>query len=253
MAGNGAVRSGIERRLERAGAAVRPGEVVAGSVGLGALGLVGGLVVLRSPMFAVLLAGGLAFVPHVILGVAAAKRMRRMQEQIPDTLSVIASSLRAGHSFFQAIDTVSRRIGEPAASEFSRVVAEVRLGRPVEQALGAMAERIGSEDLTWAMLAVNVQRQVGGNLAEILDTVAETVRERSAVRRQVDALSAEGRISMKILVGLPFLVALYIAKVNPGYMKQLFTTGLGLAMLVGAAALMVVGVLWMRKVVRIDV
>jgi tight adherence protein B len=253
MAGTGKVRSGIERRLERAGVSMRPGEIVAGSLGLGFLGFILGLLVLGSPLFALIIGGGLGAVPHVLLGVSAAKRMRRMQEQIPDTLSVIASSLRAGHSFFQALDTVSKQIGEPAASEFSRVVAEVRLGRPVEQALDAMADRIGSDDLKWAMLAVNVQRQVGGNLAEILDTVAETVRERAQIRRQVDTLSAEGRISMKILIGLPFVVALYIAKVNPGYMKQLFTTGIGLIMLVGAAVMMVVGVLWMRKVVKIDV
>ena len=168
-------------------------------------------------------------------------------------MTILASSLRAGHSFFQALDMVSKEIGEPAGPEFQRVVAEVRLGRPVDDALNAMAERVGSDDFQWAVLAVNIQREVGGNLAEILDTVADTVRERATLRRQVRVLSAEGRLSLKILVALPFLIGLYIAKVNPSYMSLLFTTRAGWIMLGTGAALMVAGVLWARKIVQVDV
>ena len=116
-----------------------------------------------------------------------------------------------------------------------------------------MAERIGSEDLTWAVLAINIQREVGGNLAEILDTLAEVVRDRNTIRRQVGVLSAEGRLSMWILAALPILIGLYMAKVNPDYIGLLFTTQVGLVMVVVASCLMVLGVLWMRKVVRIRV
>ena len=132
-------------------------------------------------------------------------------------------------------------------------VVVFRLGRPVDDALNAMAERVGSDDFQWAVLAVNIQREVGGNLAEILDTVADTVRERATLRRQVRVLSAEGRLSLKILVALPFLIGLYIAKVNPSYMSLLFTTRAGWIMLGTGAALMVAGVLWARKIVQVDV
>jgi tight adherence protein B len=165
----------------------------------------------------------------------------------------MASSLRAGHSFLQAIDTVSKEIQEPAASEFVRVVAEIRLGRPVEEALEAMADRVGSPDFRWAVLAVNIQREVGGNLAEILDTVADTLRERATMRRQVKVLTAEGRLSAYVLVALPFAIALYMTAVNPDYIGLLVTTTLGLFMLGTAAVLIIIGVFWMRKIVNIDV
>ena len=116
-----------------------------------------------------------------------------------------------------------------------------------------MAERIGSDDFKWAVLGVNIQREVGGNLAEILDTIADTVRERDAVRRQVHVLSSEGRLSIGILASLPFFVSLYIAKVNPGYLNLLFSTRVGLIMVVTAVALLGVGIFWMRKIVNIDV
>ena len=116
-----------------------------------------------------------------------------------------------------------------------------------------MAERVGSDDFKWAVLGVNIQREVGGNLAEILDTIADTVRERDAVRRQVQVLSSEGRLSIGILAALPFLVSLYIAKVNPGYLNLLFSTRIGLIMVVTAVCLLGVGIFWMRKIVNIDV
>ena len=184
---------------------------------------------------------------------AIARRTTRLQGQLADVVNILASSLRAGHSFFQALDMVSKEIGEPAGPEFQRVVAEIRLGRPVDQALNAMAERVGSEDFKWAVLAVNVQREVGGNLAEILDTVAETVRERATLRRQMKVLSAEGRLSLKILAALPFVVALYVAKVNPSYINLLFSTRLGWLMVGTGAALMLAGILWARKIVSIHV
>jgi tight adherence protein B len=116
-----------------------------------------------------------------------------------------------------------------------------------------MTERVGSEDFKWAVLAVNLQNDVGGNLAEILDTVAKTVREREVLRRQVKVLSAEGRLSVKILIALPILIGMYVFKVNPEYLNLLFSTRVGLVLLVTGVALMIVGVFWARKIVNIDV
>jgi tight adherence protein B len=148
---------------------------------------------------------------------------------------------------------VAKEISQPAAAEFQRVVAEIRLGRGAEDAMQAMAERVGSADFKWAVLAVNIQREVGGNLAEILDNVADTLRERAMIRRQIRVLTSEGRLSAWVLTLLPIAIALYMFAVNPEYIERLFTTTIGLVMLAGALVLMIVGVFWMRKIVDIDV
>ena len=134
-----------------------------------------------------------------------------------------------------------------------RLVAEIRLGRPAEDALEALADRVGSADFRWAVLAVNIQREVGGNLAEILDNVSDTLRERATMRRQIQVLTAEGRLSAWVLAILPFGIGIYMFAVNPDYISLLFTTQIGLFMLGTAAVLMVLGILWMRKIVDIDV
>jgi tight adherence protein B len=176
-----------------------------------------------------------------------------MVDQLADTLAVLASSLRAGYSFLQALDTVSKEIGEPSAHEFQRVVAEIRLGRPVDDALAAMAVRINSDDMKWAVIAINVQRQVGGNLAEVLDIVANTVRERAYIRRQVRVLSAEGRVSVAILASLPVVILMYMAIVRRDYVSILFTRVPGIVMLVAGGCLLALGVWVMSRIVKIDV
>src|SRR4249920_4163273 len=154
---------------------------------------------------------------------ALGRRAEKLREQLPDVLTIMASSLRAGHSFLQALDTVAKEIAQPAATEFQRVVAEIRLGRSAEDALGALAERVGSADFKWAVLAVNIQREVGGNLAEILDNVADTLRERAQMRRQVKVLTAEGRLSAWVLALLPIGIATYLFIANPSYIGTLVT------------------------------
>ena len=116
-----------------------------------------------------------------------------------------------------------------------------------------MGDRIGSEDFKWAVLAINIQREVGGNLAEILDTVADTIRERDKIRRDVDTLTTEGRLSAYVLIAMPFVIALYMTLVNPEYIALLFTTGIGIVLTIVASCLMVAGIVWMRKIVDIDV
>jgi tight adherence protein B len=244
---------GLEQRLERAGLPMRPGEFVVGVVACALLGafLAGGL--LRSWLLALVVAVIAGASPVLWLRFKLRRRLSRLHEQLPDILMILASSLRAGHSFMQALDMVAQEIGDPAAGEFGRVLTEIRLGRPVPDTLNAMAERVGSEDFEWAVLAVNIQREVGGNLAEILENVAETVREREQIRRQVKVLSGEGRLSMMVLIILPFFLGLGLELVNPGYINTLFTDSLGWVMLGVAGVLSVVGIFWMRKLVKIDV
>jgi tight adherence protein B len=253
MAQAGGFSSSLEDRLEQAGFPLKAGEFVVVTV-LAFFG--GGLLalLLTQPLPVVLVVAAIAGgIPYALLRLALRRRETKLRGQLPDVLTVMASSLRAGHSFLQALDTVAKEINEPAATEFNRVVAEIRLGRPAEDALSSMGDRIGSEDFKWAVLAINIQREVGGNLAEILDTVADTIRERDKIRRDVDTLTTEGRLSAYVLIAMPFVIALYMTLVNPEYIALLFTTGIGIVLTIVASCLMVAGIVWMRKIVDIDV
>ena len=243
----------LDAKLEAAGFSVRSGEFVIGTVGCALLGAVLGAALLGTPLMAIGVGALCGVVPHGLLKVALRRRADKLREQLPDVLTVLASSLRAGHSFMQALDTVAKEIAAPAAAEFQRVVAEVRLGRPIEDALEALAERVGSADFRWAVLAVNIQREVGGNLAEILDTVADTLRERAMMRRQVRVLTAEGRLSAWVLGLMPIAILLLMLAENKEYISLLWTTTPGLILLIGGATFLVAGLLWMRKIVDIDV
>jgi tight adherence protein B len=249
----GGFRASLERTLERAGMPITPGELVGTSVcGAFAVGVIAALI-LRSPLLGLAVAVVAGLVPILVVRHRMTNRLEALHEQLPDVLMILASSMRAGHSFLQALDTVAKEIGTPSDAEFARVVSEIRLGRPANEALTALGERVGTEEFRWAMLAVNVQSEVGGNLAEILDTLAETVREREAIRRQVKVLSAEGRLSMKIMAALPPLVAVAVAIINPNYMRTLWTTRTGWILIGIGLVLMVIGTLVARKLVRIDV
>lgn len=243
----------LDANLEAAGVGLRSGEFVVTTVVAAMAGAILGAALLRN----LLLAGVVGILagagPTIALRVALDRRAEKLREQLPDVLTIMASSLRAGHSFLQALDTVAKEISQPAAAEFQRVVAEIRLGRPGEEALEAMSDRVGSPDFKWAVLAVNIQREVGGNLAEILDTVSDTLRERAMMRRQIRVLTSEGRLSAWVLAILPFAIALYMFAVNPDYIGLLFTDRLGLFMLAGAGILLGLGIYWMKKIVDIDV
>jgi tight adherence protein B len=243
----------LDMELEAAGVKVRSGEFVIGSVGAAIGGAVLGAALLQNLLLALVVGAVGAFGPTIALRIALSRRADKLREQLPDVLTIMASSLRAGHSFLQSLDTVAKEISQPAAAEFQRVVAEIRLGRGAEDAMEAMAERVGSTDFKWAVLAVNIQREVGGNLAEILDNVADTLRERATIRRQIRVLTSEGRLSAWVLALLPVAIALYMFAVNPDYISLLFTTTIGLVMLITSACLLVVGIFWMRKIVDIDV
>src|SRR5581483_3231199 len=159
-------------------------------------------------------------------------------------------SLRTGYGLLQAVEAVSREAASPTADEFRRVTTETRLGRDLTDALAAMAERVGATDLAWVVQAVDIHREVGGNLAEVLDRVAETMRERQHIRRQVMALSAEGRMSAYVLLALPFGMAFILAIVNPKYFGQLTGSHAGHLLLALAAGLMAVGAFWLNKIIH---
>jgi len=191
--------------------------------------------------------------PFLYLSVRASRRQAKFEEQLPGTLQLLAGALQAGHSLQQAVDTVVHEAGDPIAAEFHRVLTEARLGRPLEEAFEAMAKRTRSIDFEWTVMAIKLQRQVGGNLAEVLATVSTTIRDRYSLKRQVRALSAEGRLSSMILSVLPLLIFAALFLFNPTFLSPLYSTAVGLALMAGAGVLMIIGVFWLRKLTQIKV
>lgn len=253
VASVGGFSARLDQKLEQAGLPMRAGEFVALIAVCALAGVVLAGLLLPNILFMLLFGVAASFIPYLWLARARSQRQKKMGEQLADVLSILASSLRAGHSFLQSLDQVASEISEPSATEFHRTVSEIRLGRSIDEAMVAMADRVGSEDMRWAVMAVNVQREVGGNLAEVLDIVASTVRERAYIQRQVRVLSAEGRFSIGILMALPVGLVAYLSAINPEYVNPLFTHPIGRIILVGGVSLMVAGYFVMRRIVKIDV
>jgi len=248
------VERGLAERLDLAGIARKPAEwallgVCAGFVAAAALALATGNVLIG--ILGGALIGWLGMRLYVSLRIG--RRRAAFGEQLPDVLQLIAGSLQSGFSLPQAVDAVVREGTQPSAGEFSRALAEARVGADLEDAMRRVADRMDSTDLRWTVMAIRIQREVGGNLAEVLRTTVGTMRERAFLRRQVGALSAEGRLSAYILIALPIAIGAWFFYSAPGYMRPLYTTLVGLLMLVGSGVLVVIGALWMRKLIRIEV
>ena len=242
---------GINASLERAGINLRPGEFVVLAVALGTA--FGAVAVLKFGLAIGAPVGifGMLIGAKVFLAQKIKKRANAFGEQLSDTLQLLSSSLRAGQSMMQALDSVSKEGDPPASEEFRRVIVEARLGRDVVDAMKAMADRVQSEDFGWVVPAIEINREVGGDLAEVLDTVAKTIRDRADLRRQVKTLSAEGRFSAYVLLGLPVAITAIIRTSNPEYIAAL-GRGRGLYMAGGAIALMVIGAVWLMKLCKIE-
>jgi tight adherence protein B len=244
----------LERKLDAAGLPLKPGEwalvhvgIAVGS-GLLLLLLTGGRIV--ASLVGLILG---VVLPWVYLGIKESRRQAAFYSQLPDTLQLLAGSLSAGYSLPQAVDTVVREGQDPMAAEFNRALVEARLGVPIEDAMDNIADRMNSQDFHWVVLAIRVQREVGGNLAEVLTTVAATLRERERLRRQVQVLSAEGRLSAVIIALIPILFAVFLLIARPTYLEPLYSTPLGLLMLGFGAFMLVVGIFWLRRVVQVEV
>ncbi|MDX6481511.1 MAG: tight adherence protein, partial [Gaiellaceae bacterium] len=193
-----------------------------------------------------LVAGGA--VPRFFLGFRARKRLQSFENQLPDLLITLAASLKAGHSFRQGIQSVVEEGAEPAAKEFKRVMTETQLGKPIDDALAHMAKRVGSPNFTFVINAVTIQRQIGGSLAGLFDMVAETVRQRQQFGRKVKSLTAMGRMSAYVLVGLPFFIATIVTLLNPTYMAPLYHTGLGQELMIGSVIMIGIGSLMLKRI-----
>ena len=241
----------LRLRLDQAGLRLREGEFLLIIFAVVLVAAVAGLLYL-GPLFALLFGSLVVALAGSVLKWLGERRANAFRLQLPDSLQLISGSLRAGFGMNQAITAVAGEQDSPAAEEFSRAQLEVHLGREVEEALRNMAVRVQSEDLPWVAEAIEIHREVGGDVADLLDQIAATVRERERIRGQIQVLSAEGRISGLVLVLLPFIIAGLTFSIAPDYLRELIDTTAGKIMLAGGSSAMVIGIFWIRRIVRLE-
>ena len=243
--------SKVQRLIERAGFDVPAAGVIAGAVGLAfVLSLLVALAAASSIVIVIVFLLGLA-APFAVLQVLGAWRLKAFDNQLPDVLATMAGSLRAGYGLRQALQTVVDEGAPPVSVELRRVLSEARLGRPLEEALVSMCERLGWDDLLYVATAVEVQSQVGGSLAGVLTTVAETVRQRQQHRRRVKSLTATGRSSAFVLAILPFVFAGLLAALDPSYMLPFLRSHTGHVLIVVCLISISIGALLLHRIVNI--
>ena len=242
----------LDQALTRAHLAVKP-EQFALTVAVAGLAAacVGG-VLLKSWLVVPVLLPIAPLAASALLARRAAARRRAIEAQLPDALSVIGGSLSAGHTFLRSLQLLCEELPAPLGEELARVVRETQLGTPIVEALAEMSERVDVPDVRWVVQAIRVQQEVGGKLADLLHTLADFMRARDEVRREVRVLTAEGRLSAWVLGALPVVLVLAMRVINPGYLDPMLR-GWGLAVLLGCAGSVAVGVLFIRRMVQIEV
>jgi tight adherence protein B len=244
--------SGVNAALEQANIPVSPGEAILGMIGLAA---VAGIMV---SIFNGVLVGVISFGIFLLfimflIRFAGSREKRKFEKQLPDTLTLMSTSLRAGYSLLQATEAVSSEAPDPTAREFQRAIAEARLGRTVTDALEGVVDRTQSNDFEWAVMAIEIQREVGGNLAEVLQTVADTMRARNRLKGEIRALTAEGRISALVLGALPFVLFGFLWATNREYLQPLLDSVFGQIAIGVGILLMAGGLFWLKKIVDIEI
>lgn len=236
--------------LDRAGVRRDPAEFVILVVGFAITAFAPGYLI-AGPFLGLLFATVTVALIAVVVVLRSEARKRAFADDLDDIVTLLATNVRAGHSLLQALDTVAQEVEDPAKTEIARAVNQVRLGRDLSEAVEETAERMDSDDFRWVAQAIAIHRKVGGNLGHVLDTIGVTIRERGRIRRQVRALSAEGRLSAWVLLGLPIVAALALMVLNPTYLAPLVTTATGVLLVGTAVILMGVGGVWLKKVVEV--
>jgi tight adherence protein B len=218
-------------------------------------GVIAYLISSRSLVFALVGVVGGYVAPGIYVGYMQGRRLKMFNDQLGDTINLLVNGLRTGFSVLQAMEAVARELPQPVAGEFDRVTKEVQLGLTLEQALQNMLRRVKSEDLDLVVTAINVQREVGGNLAEILDVISHTIRERVRIKGEISVLTAQGMITGYVITGLPLALMALLYLINREYIQRLWTTPgpCGWAMLIAGAIMIISGFLIIQKIVRIEV
>ncbi|MBC8450550.1 MAG: type II secretion system F family protein [Chloroflexi bacterium] len=240
-------------RLSRANIKLTVAEFTLIRLGVTLVGFLAGWAISRLVVGGALVAILASSLPNWYVDRQQNKRLRAFQEQLPDVLSLLVSSMRAGHGLLQAVNLVTQEMPEPTAGEFGRVRREVNLGFSMSEALAHLVQRVKSDDLELVVTAVNIQQEVGGNLAETLDTISETIRDRVRLLGEIQTMTAQQRMTGKVLSGLPFLLGTVLMMINPDYMKGLFQPGLPMFIAGGAVLMVIMGYFLMQRMLHMDI
>ena len=243
-------RTSLESLLQQAGLSVAPGEALSVVLAVAVVAFLG-MLMMRGLLFGLASAAMVLAMAAMVLKVRIDTRARRFASQLDATLQLMVSSLRTGYGVAQAVDAVATEAPAPTGEEFRRAARETRIGRDLPSALRDVAVRTKNEDFGWVVDAIEINREVGGSLAEVLDNASITLRDRMRLHRQVRALSAEGRMSGVVLVALPLLLFFYLRVSNPDYLDPLFHSSLGKQLLVTGVGLLIAGGLWLRRIVQV--
>ena len=243
----------LQRIFEQADCHIKPSTLFGIGLGLGLLGATASWLA-RVPIYFAPLAGIVLFsIPFLWLLNKRRVRLKKFAAQLPDALELVARALRAGHSLAAGMHVVAEEMPPPISDEFGRVYEEQNLGIPIEESMQSMCHRVPNLDLRFFVTSVAIQRQTGGDLAEILDKIGYVIRERYRILGQVKALTAEGRLSGVVLIGLPFALFVGMLHIKPDYIQSLWTHPLGIKMSVIALVMQVVGAIVIKKIVDIKV
>lgn len=246
-------RANLRRTLMKANILMKAEEFIAIQVIAMVIGGVLGMIFFGQSVLFLLMAAIALAVPVNVVKVRIRKRLRTINSQLGDTIAILSNSLKAGHSFFQAVDSVSKEMVGPVAEEFTKLQREISLGGSTESALENMVKRVGSDDLELMVTAVLIQRQIGGNLSEILDNISSTIRQRIKTKGEIKALTAQGRMSGWIISLLPFFLSGMMMVLSPQSFTIMFTNPIGIAMLVMALVSEIIGIMLVNKIVSVEV
>lgn len=251
-------KKNLQVQLSRANILLKAEEFITASLVLSITFLISAIIIKGDSLVNVVFFGalGLAFgwlFPIILLKNAIKKRLKELNDQLIDTIVLISNSLKAGYSFFQAVDSVSKDMRGPIAQEFAILQKEINLGIPMEKALENLVTRVASDDLELIVTAVLIQRQVGGNLSEVLDNISNTIRERIKIKGEIKTVTAQGKMSGIVISLLPVILGVILFFINPSNLMLLFTTSLGLIILFGSVVMELIGIFIISKIVKIEV
>ena len=253
MLANTSAGSRLQRLIEQSGVKTTPGAIaIASVVSAGICGALTHLLLRFTPALLIAVPLG-AVLPVLYLVQRRSSRLKAFEEQFPDALDLVSRAIRAGHAFQAAVGMAADELPPPVGPEFKKVFDQQNFGLPVKDALNSLAERVPLVDVKFFVTAVAIQRDTGGNLAEILDNLAQVVRERFKILRQVRVHTAHGRISGFVLLALPAFLAVALSIINPEHMEPLFEERIGHMLIAGTIGMQIVGFFWIRRVVKIEV
>lgn len=243
----------IENKLTQAHILLKPEEFIAIEFAVALLAFIIGVIILENFALAIFLALAGLYIPNAFVKMRIKGISKKIDQQLPDTVMLLSNSLKAGYSFMQALDVASKELPPPISLEFQQILKEVNLGVNTEKALEGLSQRTQSEDLKLILLAVTIQRQIGGNLSEILDNISDTIRSRIKIKGEINTLTAQGRMSGMVISIMPVALGFILYMINPASTSMLFTEPIGLVMLCIAVMMELLGIFFIKKIVRIEV